>query len=186
LTKTHFSIIKVAGLTSADVEFYTDDEEGISASYIHSRLRGECSYQAELDAHFPTLTVGETIILPVEARKPPPSNSDLSARSDARSAAANILHSLGLSQVLDTKVGNDTIPGISGGERKRLSIAEVLACSTSLQCWDNSTRGLDSANSLQFIRTLKQETSQTGTTAIVSLYQVPDEIYKVKNTLFHR
>ena len=40
-----------------------------------------------------------------------------------------------------TKVGNEFVPGVSGGERKRVSIAETLASKSTVLCWDNSTRG---------------------------------------------
>lgn len=48
-----------------------------------------------------------------------------------------------------------------------------------LQCWDNSTRGLDSATALDFVRTLRTSTKLTGATAIVSLYQASQSIYDV-------
>ena len=56
----------------------------------------------------------------------------------------------GLTHTFDTKVGNDFISGVSGGERKRVSIAEALAAKGSIYCWDNATRGLDSSTALEF------------------------------------
>lgn len=153
--------------------------QGMAVSEMHSHARGECSYQAELDVHFPTLTTCETVMVSVEARSTPELGNWRVRKKNERILAAKILDELGLSHVVDTKVGNEEIPGISGGERKRLSIAEVLACSTSLQCWDNSTRGLDSANSLQFMRTIRDRSSHLGTTALVSLYQASDDIFKL-------
>lgn len=32
----------------------------------------------------------------------------------------------GLSSVADTKVGNDFVRGVSGGQRKRVSVAEIV------------------------------------------------------------
>ena len=83
---------------------------------------------------------------------------------------------LGLSCAIDVKVGNDFIHGVSGGERKRTSIAEILVCGGSLQCWDNSTRGLDSANALNFVRMLRLSTRVTGSVAIVTMYQASQDI----------
>lgn len=48
-----------------------------------------------------------------------------------------------------------------------------------LQCWDNSTRGLDSATALDFVRTLRISTQLTGATALVTLYQASQSIYDV-------
>ncbi len=77
------------------------------------------------------------------------------------------------------KIGNDFVRGISGGERKRVSIAEVLIAGSSLQCWDNSTRGLDSANALEFVKALRLSTRITRSAAIVTLYQASQDIYNV-------
>lgn len=49
----------------------------------------------------------------------------------------------GLRRAKDTKVGNAYVRGISGGQRKRVSIGEALATRSLLNCWDNSTRGLE-------------------------------------------
>lgn len=85
----------------------------------------------------------------------------------------------GLSHTVNTKVGNDFIRGVSGGERKRVSIAEAAIGGSPLQCWDNSTRGLDSATALEFVRTLRLSTEMAGSTAIVAIYQASQSIYDV-------
>jgi len=43
---------------------------------------------------------------------------------------------LGLSQSRKTKIGDASIRGLSGGEKKRVSIAEALACRSLIYCWD--------------------------------------------------
>ena len=52
-----------------------------------------------------------------------------------------------------------------------------------LQCWDNSTRGLDSATALDFVRTLRTSTEVTGATAVVAIYQASQSIYDVSPTI---
>ena len=133
-----------------------------------------------MDVHFPTLTVAETLDLAAEARY---SRSDRSLSLNSRDVQENrenTVSALGLSHALNTKVGSDSLPGISGGERKRLSIAEVLVGSTSLQFWDNSTRGLDSVNALQFVKTLKRTSNARDSAAVVSLYQASQDMYNVR------
>lgn len=63
--------------------------------------------------------------------------------------------------------------------RKRVSIAEALLSSSPLQCWDNSTRGLDAANAIEFCKTLKMSTETAGSTACVAIYQSPQSAYEV-------
>lgn len=47
------------------------------------------------------------------------------------------------------------------------------------QCWDNSTRGLDSANALDFMKVLRRRTTERRSVAVVSLYQASEDIFKV-------
>ena len=42
----------------------------------------------------------------------------------------------GISHTIHTKVGDDFNKGVSGGERKRVTIAEATLAEAPLQCWD--------------------------------------------------
>lgn len=118
--------------------------------------------------------------LGAEARAPQNAVSQFSSRSAfAKDTVTATTATLGLAHTIDTKVGNNFVLGISGGERKRTSIAEMLVGGSPLQCWDNSTRGLDSANALEFVHTLRKTTRVTGSVALVSLYQASQDIYDV-------
>ena len=80
----------------------------------------------------------------------------------------------GIRHTLNTKVGNDFVRGVSGGERKRVTISEAALSSAPLQCWDNSTRGLDSANAIEFCKTLRISTELASSSAAVAIYQAPE------------
>lgn len=69
--------------------------------------------------------------------------------------------------------------GVSGGERKRVSIAENMLCGTPLQCWDNSTRGLDSSTALEFVKSLRVHADYLSSTPIVAIYQASQAIYDI-------
>jgi ATP-binding cassette subfamily G (WHITE) protein 2 (PDR) len=43
----------------------------------------------------------------------------------------------GLSHTYSTKVGDDFVRGVSGGERKRVSIAEMALAGSPFSAWDN-------------------------------------------------
>lgn len=64
----------------------------------------------------------------------------------------------GLTKQVETVVGNAFIRGISGGERKRLSIAEQMATRSSVNMWDGSTRGLDASSALDYVKSLRVQT----------------------------
>ena len=146
---------------------------------MHGQFRGEAIYTAEVDVHFPQLTVGQTLRFAAGARAPRNRMPGISRDRHAKHVADVVMAVFGLSHVVDTKVGNDYIRGVSGGERKRVSIAEAALSGSPLQCWDNSTRGLDSANAIEFCRTLRMETDLLGATACVAIYQAPQSAYDV-------
>lgn len=60
-----------------------------------------------------------------------------------------------------------------------MSIAETALSGSPLQCWDNSTRGLDSATALEFVKTLRMSTDLAGSTALVAIYQASQDAYDV-------
>lgn len=85
----------------------------------------------------------------------------------------------GLSHTYNTKVGNDFVRGVSGGERKRVSIAEMALSASPLAAWDNATRGLDSATALKFVEALRTQADLSGSAHAVAIYQASQAIYDV-------
>ena len=83
----------------------------------------------------------------------------------------------GLSHTVNTKVGNDYIRGVSGGERKRVSIAEASLCGANIECWDNATRGLDAATALEFVRALRTSAHVLESTPLIAIYQCSQDAY---------
>ncbi|KAJ4982755.1 multidrug resistance protein cdr1 [Stagonosporopsis vannaccii] len=82
----------------------------------------------------------------------------------------------GLKHTANTRVGNDFVRGVSGGERRRVSIAEMLLNRSCVTCWDNPTKGLDSSSSLDFAQALRVATKLTNNVAISALYQPGDSL----------
>ncbi|PLB37099.1 pleiotropic drug resistance family ABC transporter [Aspergillus candidus] len=153
--------------------------QGISWDEMHGRFRGEVIYQAETEIHFPQLTAGETLLFAAHARAPLNRFPGVSREQYAVHMRDVVMAMLGLSHTVNTQVGNEFIRGVSGGERKRVSIAETTLCKSPLQCWDNSTRGLDSSTALEFVKTLRLSTEYTGSTAVVAIYQASQAIYDI-------
>lgn len=83
----------------------------------------------------------------------------------------------GLRGQVNTKVGNDVVRGVSGGQRKRVSIIEMLLTRAKVMAHDNSTRGLDSSTAVEYVRALRLATDLQKTTTIASLYQCSEAIY---------
>jgi len=153
--------------------------QGISPKEMHSSFRGEAIYTAEVDVHFPNMTVGQTLSFAAQARAPRNIPGGIPRKMYANFLRDTTMAIFGISHTLNTKVGNDFVRGVSGGERKRVTIAEASLAGAPLQCWDNSTRGLDSANAVEFCKTLRMSAELTGTTACVAIYQAPQSAYDV-------
>ncbi|RMZ82683.1 hypothetical protein DV738_g1588, partial [Chaetothyriales sp. CBS 135597] len=151
--------------------------QGISFDQMHRDFRGEAIYTAEVDVHFPQMTVGETLYFAARARAPRFIPGGLSKHEFAIRTRDVIMAALGIRHTINTRVGNDFIRGVSGGERKRVTIAEACLNGSPLQAWDNSTRGLDAANALEFCRTLRTSTDLSDITAGVAIYQAPQAAY---------
>lgn len=80
---------------------------------------------------------------------------------------------------MDTKVGNELIRGVSGGEKKRVSIAEAMITKASVQTWDNSTRGLDASTALEYVQSLRSLTNMANIATSVALYQAGESLFSL-------
>lgn len=151
--------------------------QGLGKEDIEKAFKGEAIYTAEVDYHFPKLTVGETLYFAARARCP--QRLAHCKHEYAEHLRDVVMAMLGISHTKNTRVGDDFIRGVSGGERKRVSIAEAILSYSPWQCWDNSTRGLDSANAVSFCRTLRLQSETFGSSVCVAIYQAPQEAYDV-------
>lgn len=148
--------------------YMTDDSyfnyNGISDKEMHTKHRGDVIYTAEVDVHFPNLTVGETLTFASRARCQRELPQGISRNEyvvwshfledphcsimSHQLTLSHLTHSYcdhlrdvvmamyGISHTLHTKVGDQFVQGVSGGERKRVSIAEATLSNAPFQCWD--------------------------------------------------
>ncbi|KAK4178978.1 ATP-binding cassette transporter [Triangularia setosa] len=161
--------------------------QGITANEMHSAHRGDAMYTAEADVHFPHLTVGDTLSFASRARCQRELPLRLPRDKFTEHLRDVVMAMYGISHTVHTKVGDNFIRGVSGGERKRVTIAEATLSNAPFQCWDNSTRGLDAANALEFCKTLRLQSELFGQTCAVSLYQAPQSAYDLfdKTTILY-
>ncbi|KAK7427794.1 Multidrug resistance protein [Neonectria magnoliae] len=161
---------------------YVDDTtyfnyQGVGAHEMHNHHKGEAIYTAEVDVHFPMLPVGETLTFASRARCPRTLPPGVTANEFCDHMRDVVMAMYGISHTVNTRVGNEYVRGVSGGERKRVTIAEATLSTAPFQCWDNSTRGLDSANAIEFCKTLRLQSELFGQTCAVSIYQAPQSAY---------
>jgi len=162
-------------IQSGEVEF-----GGLSIKDIKRYYRGEVIFSDEDDIHYPTLTVAQTLQFALKNKVPTRTrrlqqetrNDFIDKYKDA------ILRMFAMSHVQDTIVGDASIRGVSGGEKKRVTIGEALIGRSSVMAWDNSTRGLDASTALDYAKSLRIMTDLSRRTTIATLYQVSESIYE--------
>ncbi|KAJ5330190.1 hypothetical protein N7452_010580 [Penicillium brevicompactum] len=142
------------------------------------QYRQQIMFNNEDDLHFPTLTVNRTMKFALRNKVPAERPENLNNPKEyVLNKRDDILDSLGIGHTKKNMVGNEFIRGVSGGERKRVSLAEVLAGQSPVQMWDNPTRGLDSKSALAFAKMLRSEADRNDKTIITTTYQAGNGIY---------
>ena len=98
----------------------------------------------------------------------------------------SLIKVLGLSDCANTVVGDASIRGVSGGEKRRVTLGEMLMPPRSIKYMDAITNGLDSAISHNIIEALKFVTQNFGFTTVISLLQVRQHLlYLFDNNLLN-
>ena len=154
---------------------YNGIDKDIMSKYMNNLL----VYNPELDVHFAYLTVEQTLNFAITC-KTPNIRYDNKTRKEYIENMKDLQEILfGLKHVEKTLVGNDFVRGISGGQRKRVSIAEAMVTSANVYCYDNATRGLDSSTALEFVQALRTSTNIYKNSSIVTIYQASENIYEL-------
>ncbi|ORY27081.1 ABC transporter [Naematelia encephala] len=150
-------------------------------------FKSDVIFNSEEDLHDANLLVGRTLDFALRMNTPAPGarlpsedgGEAMKAEDWKEKTKAELLKIFGLEHTADTKVGDQYTRGVSGGEKKRVSIAEVLTSRASIQMWDNATRGLDADTALRFTRVLRTLADIEQNTMVVSLYQAGNGIYSL-------
>ncbi|KAK1317871.1 ABC transporter G family member 15 [Acorus calamus] len=139
---------------------------------------GVVAYVTQENVFLGTLTVRETITYSAHLRFP----TKLSERAIRDTVDASIIE-MGLQDCADRPIGNWHLRGISGGEKKRLSIALEILTRPPLLFLDEPTSGLDSASSFFVVQTLRNM-ARDGKTVISSIHQPSSEVFALFDDLF--
>lgn len=139
---------------------------------------GTAAYVTQDDNLIGTLTVRETISYSARLRLP-----DKMPWSEKRALVESTIIEMGLQDCADTVVGNWHLRGISGGEKRRVSIALEILMRPRLLFLDEPTSGLDSASAFFVTQTLRS-LSRDGRTVIASIHQPSSEVFELFDQLY--
>lgn len=134
-------------------------------------------FVAQEDVFYSQLTVRETLMMAAQLRLP-----KSMADSEKEEYVTELLNKLGLTKCAGTIVGDARARGVSGGEKKRLSIGCELIASPNLVFADEPTSGLDSFQAQRVMQTLK-DLAEEGKTVIASIHQPRSSIFEMFDDL---
>ena len=147
----------------------SDGNDEISGNvYINGARRGSqrFSYVPQHDLLLNTATVRETLTTAAQLRLPHLTAAEVTSRVDG------VLSELGLTHRADALVGGGEIRGLSGGERRRVSIGqEIVSSQNPVLCLDEPTTGLDSTTAESVMTCLRDLARHQGTIIIATIHQ---------------
>ncbi|CAI9091247.1 OLC1v1026217C2 [Oldenlandia corymbosa var. corymbosa] len=138
---------------------------------------GGVAYVTQEDIFLGTLTIRETIKYSAQLRLPNNITKD-----EANDIIENTMMEMGLLDCADNIIGNWHFRGVSGGEKKRLSIALEILTQPQLLFLDEPTSGLDSASAFFATQVLKN-VAYGGKTVIASIHQPSSEVFTLFDDL---
>ncbi|GFQ02783.1 ABC transporter g family member 15 [Phtheirospermum japonicum] len=139
---------------------------------------GVVAYVTQEDVLLGTLTVRETLNFSAHLRLP-----SSMTRSEVKAIVEGTIMEMGLQDCADRQIGNWQLRGISGGEKKRLSIALEILIRPRVLFLDEPTSGLDSAAAFFVIQAIKN-LARDGRTVISSVHQPSSEVFALFDDLY--
>uniref|UniRef100_A0A3Q2L148 ATP-binding cassette sub-family G member 8 n=1 Tax=Equus caballus TaxID=9796 RepID=A0A3Q2L148_HORSE len=136
-------------------------------------VRKSVAHVRQHDQLLPNLTVRETLAFVAQLRLP---TTFSQAQRDKR--VEDVIAELRLRQCADTRVGNKYVRGVSGGERRRVSIGVQLLWNPGILILDEPTSGLDSFTAHNLVKTLSR-LAKGNRLVLISLHQPRSDIFRL-------
>lgn len=131
------------------------------------------SYVAQDDIMFPNLTVKEAVMFHAALKTEVPSGITHQMLQEATELR---LRAVGLIEVQDSFIGNEIVRGISGGQRRRVSLACGLATGAQIIFCDEPTSGLSATDAEHCTRYMRLIAKKYGVSIIVAIHQPRSEV----------
>jgi ABC-type multidrug transport system ATPase subunit len=134
----------------------------------------KCAYVEQDDFLNPHLTVQETIDFAAQFRLP----REMSSKEKDQTVN-DIIMDLGLNHCRYSRIGDQDVRGVSGGERKRASIGQELITTPEVMFLDEPTSGLDAFTAFNIISTLKDIAVKRKKIVIMTIHQPRTDIMEL-------
>nr|XP_016446871.1 PREDICTED: ABC transporter G family member 11-like isoform X2 [Nicotiana tabacum] len=137
---------------------------------------GTSAYLTQDETLLATLTVKEAVYYSAQLQLP-----DSMTKSEKIQIAEQTIKEMGLQDAMNTRIGGWGNKGISGGEKRRLSICMEILTRPKLLFLDEPTSGLDSAASYYVMSGISRQ--KEGRTIIASIHQPSAEVFNLFHSL---
>ncbi|KAF1001961.1 ABC transporter G family member 1-like [Apium graveolens] len=139
---------------------------------------GTSAYVTQDDTLITTLTVIEAVYYSAQLQLP-----DSMSRAEKRERAEMTIKDMGLQDAMNTRIGGWSVKGLSGGQKRRVSICIEILTNPKLLFMDEPTSGLDSAASYHVMSRIIKLAQHDKRTVIASIHQPSGEVFELFNNL---
>lgn len=151
----------------------------INGEPFNRDMRQLVTYVLQADLFYETLTVYEHLLFQARLRM-----GKTHTKQECVDQVETIMKEFGLADVRDSMIGGgDLVRGLSGGERKRLSIASEMLGTAAIYFVDEPTSGLDSFMAESVVSQL-QYIARKGKTVITTIHQPSSDIFALFDKLY--
>lgn len=179
--------------TTGDIKYNQRDVKDLN------NLAAWVSYTGQDDEHQPLLTVRETMQFAFRCNKEAYYEDEyamnLIRKNGGEPAYQRVqalrkievdisLALLGLTRCADTYIGDENLKGVSGGERRRVTLGEMLVTGSQIMCCDEISTGLDSAATFDITSYLRAAAHALHKTIVVALLQPAPEVIDLFDDIF--
>ncbi|KAJ2524178.1 hypothetical protein GGI11_001001 [Coemansia sp. RSA 2049] len=134
---------------------------------VPGTFKRRIAYVEQEDVMYPVLTVEETIMFAAKLRLAEKRYTPLQRVE----RVANVMQQLRLSHIKSSRIGDTLQRGISGGERKRVSIGVGLVTDPDMIVLDEPTSGLDSNSAEMVVELVRDVTRSRGIASVMTVHQ---------------
>ncbi|KAK9076051.1 hypothetical protein SSX86_004383 [Deinandra increscens subsp. villosa] len=140
-------------------------------------VKRQTGFVTQDDVLYPHLTVTETLLFTAMLRLP-----ESLGQNEKVEHVERVIAELGLTRCKNSMIGGPLFRGISGGEKKRVSIGQEMLINPSLLLLDEPTSGLDSTTAQRILTTIKRLASG-GRTVVTTIHQPSSRLYHMFDKL---